>query len=306
MTTQLPKSAVPITDGLVGLLGAMLAMVATLAFDLNAYAGATLMVLSAGIPMVLLERSRRPVDHKPSKMDLRLFLGLKVLFLVRYPIGLVAALKTIATGNHWLLQAVSTLIALELTLAINGYLFGFERIVPTLRSMQRSWVGWVSCLICYSPFILLIPPAKAIFNNESLWPVRNPPVVIGIVLFGATLLSLSATVSYGLRFANLANRGVVTTGPFKLMKHPQYSFHIVGFWSAAIFFLPFSWTTLAALMFLTASYRLRALTEERHMSESPEYVQYCAWIAEHGLLARARRLVGRTVLRFAASEQRQV
>lgn len=244
------------------------------------------MVLCAGVPMAFMERSRRPDSHNPAKRDQLLFMALKLLFLIRYPLALVTALTTVISVDHILLQTVSVLIALELTLGINGYLFGFERIVPTLRSMQKHWLGWVSCLICYSPFILLIPPAKAIMVNEALWPVRDPPLILVFVLLGATLLSLSATICYGLRFANLANRGVVTTGPFRLMKHPQYTFHVISFWSAAFFFMPFSLVTVAALIFLTAAYRLRAITEEWHMSESPEYVQYAAWMDEHGLLAK--------------------
>ena len=286
MSIDPPKSAVPLCDGLVGVLGAMIALVPVLITGLQPLSGAALMVLCAGVPMAFMERSRRPDSHNPAKRDQLLFMALKLLFLIRYPLALVTALTTVISVDHILLQTVSVLIALELTLGINGYLFGFERIVPTLRSMQKHWLGWVSCLICYSPFILLIPPAKAIMVNEALWPVRDPPLILVFVLLGATLLSLSATICYGLRFANLANRGVVTTGPFRLMKHPQYTFHVISFWSAAFFFMPFSLVTVAALIFLTAAYRLRAITEEWHMSESPEYVQYAAWMDEHGLLAK--------------------
>ena len=290
MSAARPESVVPLSDGLVGVLGAMLALIAIVVLGLRPLFGAALMVLCAGVPMAFLERSRRPVSHNPTKRDRILFSTLKILFLIRYPIALVSALGTVISVDHVLLQTVSLLISLELTLAINGYLFGFERIVPTLRSMQKHWLGWVSCLICYSPFILLIPPAKAIMVNEALWPVRAPPPILAFVLLGATLLSLSATICFGLRFANLANRGVITTGPFRLMKHPQYTFHVISFWSAAFFFMPFSWVTMAALIFLTAAYRLRAITEEWHMSESPEYVEYATWIEEHGLLAKVRSL----------------
>lgn len=290
MNVDPPKSVVPISDGLIGVLGAMLALLAIIGFRLPPLLGAALMVLCAGVPMVLIERARQHASHHPSKKDRALFLSLKILFLIRYPISLVTAVSIILTTNHFLLQLVTAMIALEVTLAINGYLFGFERIVPTLRSMQSRWAGWISCLICYAPFILLIPPAKAIMNNEGLWPVREPPIILVVVLLGATLLSLTATICFGLRFANLANRGVVTTGPFRWMKHPQYTFHVISFWSAALFFMPFSWVTVAALIFLTTAYRLRAITEELHMSESPEYVQYAAWIEEHGLLAKVRSL----------------
>ena len=39
-------------------------------------------------------------------------------------------------------------------------------------------------------------------------------------------------------------------------------------------------------------YYLRAKTEERHLMRDPDYRAYAAWIAEHGLFARVRRVFG--------------
>ena len=47
-------------------------------------------------------------------------------------------------------------------------------------------------------------------------------------------------------------------------------------------------------------YFLRARTEERHLSRDPVYREYTAFIAEHGLLAVARRFVEGSAVRLAA------
>ena len=39
-------------------------------------------------------------------------------------------------------------------------------------------------------------------------------------------------------------------------------------------------------------YFWRAKTEEKHLMADPDYRAYAAWIAEHGLLAQARRALG--------------
>jgi hypothetical protein len=43
------------------------------------------------------------------------------------------------------------------------------------------------------------------------------------------------------------------------------------------------------LALLNGIYFLRAKTEERHLSRDPVYLEYCEWIASHGLFAQARR-----------------
>ena len=135
-------------------------------------------------------------------------------------------------------------------------------------------------------------------TTEVLWPrLLNDTVTswigAGVMLVVLTLY-ISATVVFGLRFSNLTNRGVITSGPYRLMKHPAYFAHVVNAWVIVFVLLPAAGTPPSLGMAVvpvafTVFYRARALTEERHMREEPAYREYEAWIAEHGLLARLMR-----------------
>lgn len=46
----------------------------------------------------------------------------------------------------------------------------------------------------------------------------------------------------------------------------------------------------ALLLLVNGIYLLRARAEEAHLGDDPAYQAYAAWIAEHGLIARLRRL----------------
>ncbi len=73
------------------------------------------------------------------------------------------------------------------------------------------------------------------------------------------------------------------------MKHPAYFAHAGNAWIITPIFLPAAGIALGPSQLLvpiafTLLYRLRSLTEERHMSEDPAYVAYIGWIARHGLV----------------------
>jgi protein-S-isoprenylcysteine O-methyltransferase Ste14 len=91
-----------------------------------------------------------------------------------------------------------------------------------------------------------------------------------------------ATLALGLRASNLTNRGIVTTGPYRWIRHPAYVAKNLSWWIGATpLFLKFACTDprrLVPAILGTAAwsgiYVLRALTEERHLGSDPDYQAY--------------------------------
>jgi protein-S-isoprenylcysteine O-methyltransferase Ste14 len=80
-------------------------------------------------------------------------------------------------------------------------------------------------------------------------------------------------VALGLRASNLTNRGIVSGGPYRFVRHPAYATKNLAAWIAALPALADafarSWSLglwiLACVILWTMIYVVRALTEERHL-----------------------------------------
>lgn len=100
------------------------------------------------------------------------------------------------------------------------------------------------------------------------------PLGIAIQILGAAL-SLGATVSLGRSFGIVAaNRGVQTSGLYRIVRHPLYGSYLVGY----IGFLIGSGTPLnvALIIFAVVCQYLRARSEERVLLRDPAYQAYAA------------------------------
>ena len=120
----------------------------------------------------------------------------------------------------------------------------------------------------------------------------------GFTILGLVIIYGLSTVAFGMRFSNLTNRGIITGGPYRYMKHPAYVSKNLSWWLVSMPFLSAAGPGTALrhcllLGLLNGVYYLRAKTEERHLGADPAYVAYAAWIAAHGLIARARRSLWR-------------
>ena len=156
--------------------------------------------------------------------------------------------------------------------ALAGYASESRWLGNKTRSVEPTALGWVACIFCYPPF-----------NNVlgTYLPLENGPAHITsentlLAFKAATVLLFSiysaATVAFGWKFSNLTNRGIVSRGPYRFVRHPAYLCKCSAWWLEHIPTL-----TLAKAFFLTllcGVYALRAWTEERHLSRDPDYVAY--------------------------------
>jgi len=234
----------------------------------------------------------------------RLF-ALKAFFIPLYGASLFALVKLglaveTGTAGGWLLLAVVFAYTIDLGFGLAGYVFASNDLVPTVRSTQRLVLGWVACLVCYGPVFAHWPDFATVVHAEIGWPegfvATAATVPAALLLLGLLALYVSASVHFGLRFSNLCNRGVLTAGPYRYMKHPAYFAHVANAWLLCLVLLPAGGVPTGPALWLvpvafTLFYWLRAKTEEQHLREEPAYVAYAEWIAQNGILARLRRVV---------------
>ncbi len=173
-----------------------------------------------------------------------------------------------------------------------------------IRSAEPTVAGWVVCLFCYPPFWGSVGVQYLAYDQDGAYWVHflGPyPLLYGLwgsIILALVLVYVWATVSFGLRFSNLTNRGIITNGPYRWVKHPAYLCKSISWWMISMPFLStMGWTTAVQSCLLLAGvnavYWLRAVTEERHLAADPAYREYQEFIARHGLWARMQRCLPR-------------
>jgi isoprenylcysteine carboxyl methyltransferase (ICMT) family protein YpbQ len=196
----------------------------------------------------------------------------------------------------------SFIFTIDVALAAVGYVMTMRILDSHIRSAEPTFVGWFVALMCYSPFWHLVFSTMYInYENTQYWGDMTAQHPILYTIWGSTILILIliyslATVSFGYRFSNLTYRGLITNGPYRWSKHPAYIFKNISWWFISVPFFSAGDATEALrlsllLLLLNFVYYLRARTEENHLSNYPEYVEYANWIEKHGLLRWVGKLI---------------
>ena len=211
------------------------------------------------------------------------------------------------TFRYWFDFLQDLFFFIDVGLASMGYLISLRITDTHLRSAEPTLLGWMTALICYEPFWLLIGRKYFAYETDFKWGavLWNSPVLY--VIWGSMILVLTAiyawaTVIFGARFSNLTHRGIITNGPYRWTKHPAFVAKNLSWWMISIPFVPASTLGEALrhcllLLAFNGVYVLRARTEERHLSRDPDYVAYALWMEEHSVFRFVRRL---PLLRFLA------
>jgi protein-S-isoprenylcysteine O-methyltransferase Ste14 len=101
------------------------------------------------------------------------------------------------------------------------------------------------------------------------WGVRAGLILqlVGLALAVTSLVALGRSFGFV-----AADRGVVTRGPYALVRHPVYAAYVLiqcGYLLQAV-----SWRNVAVLVFATSCNIGRAIAEERILTKSAEYRDY--------------------------------
>lgn len=229
------------------------------------------------------------------------FLPIMFTNLVGYIYNLqTTPLKPEPTFIELFLLAQLLIMFADLLYAVLGYILTMRIFNAHIRSSEPTCLGWVVTVICYYPIWNMFYNAYFNYNDGAGWSDILPPGIVQYI-WGVTILLLIGTyglttVCLGIRFSNLTYRGLVTNGPYRFTKHPGYVAKNLSWWMLAIPFISDESTLTIlshcfALLCINGIYFLRARTEERHLSNYPEYVEYGLIMNERSIFAPlAKRL----------------
>ncbi|MBK1868626.1 methyltransferase family protein [Aestuariivirga sp. YIM B02566] len=203
--------------------------------------------------------------------------------------------------QHVFSRLIDIFFLLDVLLAVIAYALTLRVIDSHIRSTEPTIGGWAICLICYRPFVDVQGHYIQYELDNLSWEKVLAPYPLLYALWGSAILLLVfiyvwSTATFGLRFSNLTHRGIITNGPYRWVKHPAYLAKNLSWWLIAVPFIAGagSLTAVQSCLMLGAAnliYYLRARTEERHLSADPVYRDYQAFIARHGLFARAAGVI---------------
>jgi hypothetical protein len=158
--------------------------------------------------------------------------------------------------------------------ALIGYSLESRWLGNKTRSVEPTFLGWVAALSCYPPYNNVLGTYLPLDNGPQHFPGEHNNTLLAFRIITVVLFAIyaSATVAFGFKFSNLTNRGVISRGPYRFVRHPAYVCKCTAWWFEHI-----PTMTLTKAFFLTllcGVYALRAWTEERHLSMDPEYCAY--------------------------------
>jgi protein-S-isoprenylcysteine O-methyltransferase Ste14 len=192
----------------------------------------------------------------------------------------------------------------DVLLAGVAYTLTFRVLDTHVRSVEPTLGGWVICLLCYQPFVRGVGANYLLYDQDGLewtglfaaWPWLS--AAWGCIILVLVFIYAWSTAAFGLRFSNLTNRGIITNGPYRWLRHPAYLSKNLSWWMIAVPFVSTTdWSSALQACLLLCGVNLvyftRARTEERHLLRDPVYREYSAFIAQHGLAAEIRRALGR-------------
>lgn len=192
--------------------------------------------------------------------------------------GINAGIRWQESFNRFYEAAFHSIFVMDVSLSLIGYVTTSRWLRNKSKSVEPTVSGWMVALMCYPPFNGItgdyFPYDRMGGTPYAL--LQDP--TLSMVLKAITLLLFAiyvwATMSFGLRFSNLTNRGLIARGPYAVIRHPAYFSKNLAWWTESLhlFYSPWQFVFLFCWNIV---YTLRALTEERHLKQDPDYRSYC-------------------------------
>ncbi|MBS1210995.1 MAG: isoprenylcysteine carboxyl methyltransferase, partial [Proteobacteria bacterium] len=193
-----------------------------------------------------------------------------------------------------LFQAILFIDTLLFTL---GYIIETPALKNRIVSVEATFLGWFVCLACYPPwngatsmFLDWNSNDFPHFDNDTIHLLMNCCILLLMGIYSW------ASVALGFRASNLTNRGIVTSGPYRFIRHPAYVAKNTAWWigSLPFIYLGFSHSFKEGMWVLFCRcawsflYAMRAITEERHLRLAnngyAEYARKVRWRFIPGLI----------------------
>lgn len=176
--------------------------------------------------------------------------------------------------------------SVDVGLAWCGYVLSSRWIKNSIFSAEPTMIGWLVALLCYPSFNGAFGRYSfGTAGENAFFNMGSPRAVAVLAVMSALSFTIytSATVVFGLRFSNLTHRGIITTGPYSLVRHPAYAAKNFSWWCVMFPVTLYNagqqkslapLVQVLGLVVLTGMYYMRALTEEKHLRKDPEYRAY--------------------------------
>lgn len=176
------------------------------------------------------------------------------------------------------------ILFLDTLIFASSYLLESKFLKNKIRSVEPTLFGWGVALACYPPFnqitgqFLKWETADSVsgFSNQNLNLFFNILILISFFVY------VWASVSLGFKAGNLVNRGIVSSGAYKFVRHPAYISKNFAWWLGSLPFFFSAWQVgwekaflvLTNVAFWSLIYYFRAITEENHLLSDPDYRKY--------------------------------
>jgi protein-S-isoprenylcysteine O-methyltransferase Ste14 len=124
-------------------------------------------------------------------------------------------------------------------------------------------------------FMVAVAGAVYLYTNQFIFSTN--PIAIAIQVIAAAVM-IWARLTFGIRSfnasANTTKGELITTGPYRWIRHPIYA-SIIWFFAASLIAFPFIEVAIAVLI-ITAGLFVRMLLEEKSLSVTYDgYAEYC-------------------------------
>jgi protein-S-isoprenylcysteine O-methyltransferase Ste14 len=137
--------------------------------------------------------------------------------------------------------------------------------------VDRSLLATVTTAICVA-----VPPLLRATSEPGLLPDAATAAVSGLGLIVVLIGKFTLGRSFGLV---PANRGVVVAGPYTWVRHPIYTGYVIT--HAAFLLAHPSVLNIAIIAIADTAMVVRALAEERILSDDAAYRSYCLRVNWH-------------------------
>jgi protein-S-isoprenylcysteine O-methyltransferase Ste14 len=178
------------------------------------------------------------------------------------------------------------IFTIDVGLAWCGYVISSRWVDNNTVSAEPTVLGWLVCLMSYPPFRVmggwfLTGPGETLYTQI---PNQTLVTFFGTLMMLTYFFYMLPTIWFGLRFSNLTHRGIIRKGPYAIIRHPAYAAKNLAWWCVGFPTAIYAGYSegldqmviyLGGLAFLTSIYYARSITEERHLSFDPDYVEYC-------------------------------
>lgn len=253
-----------------------------------------LVAKTLGLACVSRRRRRRVRTVLRNKTNLKTLLNLLVrgyfipVMVVQVYTGLrdgVAIADGALAGTSLLvvLGWITTLLWLADSLSASaGYAIESRWVENRSRSVDLTVSGWVICLCCYPPLnqvtgTLFIFGPTVMSNDPAtlIVPSLDLLYVLKIVEVIALAALVYSDLSLGPSGVNITLKKLQCRGPYGIVRHPATVCKLAFWWIQSLFYTAF-WTpeVIIGHLMWNVIYILRALSEERHLKQYPEYREY--------------------------------